>query len=1013
MTLIEEITKRENLLAAWLKVKNHLLEYEGWVDIEATYSFEAALEVNLKLINDNFLKGIWSLQKMIPLPRLKIEKKDKVKQEETIRQDFWVPIIDQVAWVAVVNIIGPIVDYQMPSWGLANRLYRSAFYEDSKNGQEREELKIGPYRHSAGLLYRKWHVSWSLYRRLAYLTWSRMTKGSRLEEEIESFSEGDKRVFWNYIDSLKVPFIEEDYWPKLTRNNVFWAKIDFSHFFPRLEREVVLKGIMFGLNNFSDYGEIVPEFDKVEQLLRQLLDFCWEEPNWSSEDKEKAFLDKKDKGIPVGLLVSGFLANAALLPIESDLVEKLRKQTKKRVAHFRYVDDHLFLSNDFKTLLLWIKEYEDLVKEIGISFKWEKTEPESLKKYLTAIREKKGIQEDETFIVDSQNPRQFTTQTLALVSDIANKDFGLLHLDEQESLMQELKHLLKIPLQDDEIRNDTRMSFAIYRIIRLILDWQRDWSPILNLRRESITLCEKGKEFCISVAKAEEIKNKKSQEEKEYNKKVKEAYRSLVGTLKISPERLRLWRLLIEFCRRTGYDGSKEIVSLLKKKRQYKFFKAILWLELGNAIMKSTLCLKNASEIKIFSWEIDQQKRFLTTIDSWLQCCRIEPKADAYERISWGYLRNCIKLSEYLINIKPLRFSVKKPILFYWAELNITSRHESQPSQIWMQNIKKLNSKDPITVALMKMYPRALKSTSPSRFKRIIKETRERKTGWEWDGGSFTRNKSNRMDLVEWCNWTQKKQNECNVKGSYDPRISEWTALEITRKIVEIYQGKNLNQLKTIVSDELLPHPGNFTLLAETKADNEKPYTWEAWEKKIKLNERDFIQVVDKRYRIKFDNRTSPFWLSNNTFDQTEKIICQLYGIGLILLGLMRKDFSWPARWNLPAYAKDWRSIGKEWFSSFACSTNTLGILEAILLPRNIESKRILLQQIKYPFDSDVLYDPNPILDLSQLQQSLIKAQEELVKDRITSINAMPRQLVPIDMRFLLKREWLKYEDSD
>ena len=74
MTLLNNIIERKNLLSAWQKVRSHLLNYEGWVDVESVYLFEADLDKQLEYIHYEFFENRWNPGVMTPLPRLKRKK---------------------------------------------------------------------------------------------------------------------------------------------------------------------------------------------------------------------------------------------------------------------------------------------------------------------------------------------------------------------------------------------------------------------------------------------------------------------------------------------------------------------------------------------------------------------------------------------------------------------------------------------------------------------------------------------------------------------------------------------------------------------------------------------------------------------------------------------------------------------------------------------------------------------------------------------------------------------------
>ena len=71
-------------------------------------------------------------------------------------------------------------------------------------------------------------------------------------------------------------------------------------------------------------------------------------------------------GLPTGLLVAGALANLYLLEIDLKVEERLRKDNKHHILHFRYVDDHLFLSENAEKLIEWKGWYiQELKDKIG------------------------------------------------------------------------------------------------------------------------------------------------------------------------------------------------------------------------------------------------------------------------------------------------------------------------------------------------------------------------------------------------------------------------------------------------------------------------------------------------------------------------------------------------------------------------------------------------------------------------------------------------------------------------
>ena len=154
MTIYERLLLPENLNYAWKKAQRLYSRFDGYTNHAELADFELNLEQRLSKIQKRFEKNSWRTRYLRPLPRPK-----KIQNNIAVnRQYYHLAVEDQVAWIAVVNALGPEFDKQMPTWSYGNRLYRPAWYEEDENSQSR--LEIGPYRHARGHLYRRFKHSW-------------------------------------------------------------------------------------------------------------------------------------------------------------------------------------------------------------------------------------------------------------------------------------------------------------------------------------------------------------------------------------------------------------------------------------------------------------------------------------------------------------------------------------------------------------------------------------------------------------------------------------------------------------------------------------------------------------------------------------------------------------------------------------------------------------------------------------------------------------------------------------
>jgi hypothetical protein len=202
-----------------------------------------------------------------------------------------------------------------------------------------------------------------------------------------SLEDAEERV-WKEEQSLderyRLPYLMEGFWGEsytCKQRDLYWVGIDLAKFYPSMSLKVVR-------NNLSKYS---PKFcDEIGQLAACLLCFPLDLSEWSAEFLDPLWLRKGQKkldGIPTGLAVAGFLANVGLLDVDQAVEKALRTEDlfRSKVAHFRYVDDHIILSTDYDVLLAWVRHYESLLREHGTncSVKWEKTQPKELQSILS------------------------------------------------------------------------------------------------------------------------------------------------------------------------------------------------------------------------------------------------------------------------------------------------------------------------------------------------------------------------------------------------------------------------------------------------------------------------------------------------------------------------------------------------------------------------------------------------------------------------------------------------------
>lgn len=239
----------ENLFYAWSKAKNLYRMADGYVDSAELAEFELDLERRLDAIHTQFVNRTFRLRPLRPLPRPK-----SLQSGIPIdRQYFHVSVDDQVAWIAIVNALGPELDKSMPPWSYGNRIYRPAWYEEDE--EKKSSLEIGPYRHSSGQLYRRFQHSWPLFRRHIALCARAMARAEPLERE--ELEQSDQLAI-AAAESERLPYLRTEYWNRPMQPSgsedgyLYHASLDLKQFYPKINRQCVLDGLLLAGTRIRD-----------------------------------------------------------------------------------------------------------------------------------------------------------------------------------------------------------------------------------------------------------------------------------------------------------------------------------------------------------------------------------------------------------------------------------------------------------------------------------------------------------------------------------------------------------------------------------------------------------------------------------------------------------------------------------------------------------------------------------------------------------------------------------------
>ncbi len=318
-------------------------------------------EAELRSLGEALRNGIWapSAWQQLPYP----------KKGKRLRHFVWPTVRDQVAFMAHMVLLGPLIDSRLNPFVFGNRWYRSIIWDRSQSSRSRWTPLGYPLLTSRSYLpYARDH---GLYRRVAHWTVSRMT-GAPVEE-----NDYGGRV--HHPDDYN-----EDFLPEWTRrewwagglegkHRAYWAALDIEMAYPSVNLDYLRNCLLQALaadpldeNIFRGYPDVtlaalrdeesprsiarrlIVALQKVRVRHGDILNASWK----PSHIRARLPSLDEDIGIPTGLAISGVLLNVALAPTDKSIYRYLKTTTGAyRGAVLRFADDTYVFSRSLDGLL--------------------------------------------------------------------------------------------------------------------------------------------------------------------------------------------------------------------------------------------------------------------------------------------------------------------------------------------------------------------------------------------------------------------------------------------------------------------------------------------------------------------------------------------------------------------------------------------------------------------------------------------------------------------------------------
>lgn len=346
------------LKAAWTRVE-HWYRGSDLVPQPELATWKLYPESEIRKLSRDIRDGEWKPSRWLQVPY--------PKKGSCLRHYTLPTVRDQVAFMAHMVLLGPLLDAKTHSFVFGNRWYRPVQWDRHKKTWVNRSYPF--YSKNVYLPYSRSH---GLYRRVANWTVRRMLG---VDFEDRNYS-GVVQCPDDYQKDYLPPWVNSDWWgTSSSRSAVYWSTLDIQLAYPSVGLEELGSAIQNVLEDPTDNirqtvsGYPYPALDAItEQAV------CLEVANHlltalrlvefdSGTIKKDAWkprhvnLPRNWKGLPTGLAISGLLLNVMLYPSDRKILNYLDSQdTECRSAFLRFADDMTLFSRSSSGLFELMEE---------------------------------------------------------------------------------------------------------------------------------------------------------------------------------------------------------------------------------------------------------------------------------------------------------------------------------------------------------------------------------------------------------------------------------------------------------------------------------------------------------------------------------------------------------------------------------------------------------------------------------------------------------------------------------
>jgi len=533
----------------------------------------------------------------------------------------------------------------------------------------------------------------------------------------------------------------------------------------------------------------------------------------------------------------------------------------------------------------------------------------------------------------------------------------------------------------------------------------------------------------------------------------KRVYKLLNKAISENPEKVRIWSRVIDYCQKVGYCDVKETYDKIDELKIDKihslsaaFLRTLFMNILSDRIVRIVYSVENNQIIS--KKDIERTNFFLKTVFDETLLKDIFDKESMenkpYYSRTYEFYRFVLGSTIFILKETKCKISISQELIeqyklidwtnkpkdwiektqlkdinswLYWLLWKTHSKTSSKPLDFWKKLQPYIDFSKPSYKSLIHPFPdfNYLPQNDNMFIKFILDSGFDE--GWLYELFKTRKEQltdeikielkekhlvlynnlfSENTNLWDFIHWQQIKliqsQNEIDTFNQYfDPRLSEWTALEFIRQIIE--KTRQTHEDFFMDNPDKKLHLANFIISADLLKDkSNKIYSWLDWSNKIRF-EGGAVQLVDYAFQISDERLTTKALLeSERQVGERAKV----HALGVMLLQLISHNTNFPWVWNSTDKSLIWEGLCYKSIQDSPISSYSLLILQSCFSTKNRESFYMAteLDNIKGDTSKSV-----PIIDdVLTLKKYILKAQEVIERYQLSMEDNAPRQLLPISL---------------